>query len=154
MGLVVAAVGGCALAPASVPPTQPPSPPPMLAVVDTPDGQIGLARGDGGSMSLYEVRPDGSNELTHKFESGGTPTVHMVSFGGQTGGGANPIVFGSAPPGTAQVQLADGPVVGSSLESGVYVVVLAVPDLRPDLLRWSFLAGDGSVIAQGTGLRD
>jgi hypothetical protein len=42
----------------------------------------------------------------------------------------------------------------AAVTDGLYVVGLAIRELRPDAVVWSFLGGGDEIIVQGSGIKD
>ena len=147
IGLLVAS---CGFVPSPTPSAGPPSAPPFDVLIETPDGPVGLTR-SGSSIGLYLHSSDGGTYNVTSTPTGSAPTVHLYAQGGETGRQWNTFVFGEAPVGAMAIQ-----VNGSraAVRDGLYVVGLAVRELPPDALVWSFLGVGDGVIAQGSGLRN
>jgi hypothetical protein len=115
---------------------------------------IGVAR-DGARLELFVVDSSGSAELiTSTVESGDAPSVHLSSYGGQTGLAYNTFLFGVAPEGATRFELdPPGTALGGEVFAGTFVVALHERDVPPDQLQWAFLRQDGSVVVEGSGIR-
>jgi hypothetical protein len=141
-------LAGCSLLP--TPSVGPPTAPTFDVGIDTPDGPVGLVRSEN-SIGLYLHSSDGGTYQVTTVPSGSPPTVHLYSQGGATGRQINTFVFGDAPAGAMEV------VVNGSraaVTDGLYVVGLAIRELRPDAVVWSFLGGGDEIIVQGSGIKD
>lgn len=146
------AIGGCS--PLSAP-TESPIPFPILqAAVGTPDGVVGVAHTEP-LLELYLIDGESPHKLTSARESGNRPTVHLLAFGGETNSVYNSFVFGMAPEGATRFSLAPiGSGIGGEIVEDTFVLALMKRDVSPDELNWAFLAADGSVVAEGSGIRD
>jgi hypothetical protein len=136
-------------------PTLPPTPPTFAASVDTPDGRVGVTLANS-TLGLYSVGPGGEITLiTTKQGAAPGATVHLSSYGGQTGLAYNTFVFGLAPAGATRFEIVPaGQALGGEVVEGVFLVALRAKDVTPQQLNWEFISEDGSVIERGSGIRD
>lgn len=144
--LIVALVGACQ----STAPTVSIPLPHVVARVETPDGFAGVARKD---FRLSLILGDGrtASEVSSGEDHPHEATVHLATYGGETGTAMNSYVWGNAPPRAVRVQLSLGGV-GGQVVDGLYVVALPDKEVRPDALRWSFLDAGGRAVEEGTGI--
>ncbi len=135
-------------------PTPPTVAPPVLAVSgDIPDGGVAVAK-DGTTLSLWLADGTGAwTMVTSTEDEGDHATVHLISYGGETGRQTNSFVFGYAPNATASMEVGPGHVA-AFLGQGVYVAALAARDVAPNMLVWTFRDAAGGTIASGTGITD
>ena len=127
----------------------------FLARVQAGDEVIGVVR-VGSSLELFVVDRSGQSEMiTRSNESDTKPTVHLSAFGGHTGLVYNTFVFGTAPDDAARFALTSPTSgLGGDVFGGTFVVALQQRDVAPTDLTWTFLRQDGSVITDGSGIRD
>ena len=145
--LIGALVAGCSLA---TPSGGPPTAPAFNVQITTADGPVGLVRNND-SIELYLQSPDGGTHKVTSTPSASAPTVHLYTEGGDTGRHLNTFVFGDAPAGATAV-IVNG--TRTNVTDGLYVVGLAVSELLPDAVVWSFHGASDQVIAQGSGIKN
>jgi hypothetical protein len=81
------------------------------------------------------------------------PNVYLLSYGGESGLTYNTFVFGRAPAHAARVELAGfAQSLQSPIVAGAFVVALKEKDVSPNDLHWTFLSGNGTVIARGSNI--
>jgi hypothetical protein len=136
-------LSGCALYQAA--PTPAPVPPQLLVSIDTVDGTIGVFRA-AGRLHLWI-----GNDVTSQAETT-PPTVHLISYGGETGLTYNSFVFGTAPPGAVRVELAGFQAIGGDVKGGAYVLAVRDKEVLPTQLNWTFLAAGGAVVLKGSNI--
>jgi hypothetical protein len=112
--------------------------------------QLAVYRAPGDRLGVASVRLRSSGwdvQTLTEVDDDGEVSVHVV---GDPGGSSwRGVVFGHAPPGTAQVRLSVGSV-GGEVREGVWVIGTRLP-LQPEQLSWRFEAADGTILLSGSG---
>jgi hypothetical protein len=121
-----------------------------VGVVDIGSAAVAPRLEPGGHVSIVAVHPrDGrwtASQLTSSPGAPGTDSLHLITWGGATGEDWNTLVFGTAAPGTARVELDGFPDQrGGTVVHGAWVIALRAKDLDPTDLNWRFVDADGSV---------
>ena len=79
-------------------------------------------------------------------------SVHLLSYGGDTGLEWNSFVYGVAPSGAERIAIAVLESSGGKVHGGTWVVAVREKDLAPDDLTWEFLDREGAVVREGHGI--
>ena len=142
------AVAGCAYLVPTPSPEPRPTRPPFVVLTETPDGIVGVAR----DISGLHLWINGS-EVTSNLDQGDPPTIHLITFSGETGMTYNSFVFGLAPPGARTFEVAGQPdPIGGVVQRGTFVIALKAKDLLPQQLNWTFRNPAGDVVARGSNI--
>lgn len=121
------------------------------------DGSGIAARIVTGDVQVVVLSREGSewvaSAITSSKGAAGTHSVHLLSYGGNTGQEWNTLVYGTAQRNVARVTVDgfDRPIGGDAVD-GAWIVVLREKDVVPDQLITSFLGADGSIIELGKGI--
>lgn len=142
---IAAIATACSLALPSPPPR---TPPPFAVAIQTADGPAGLVRTVSG-LDLYVGVDGGSGGPVTGVARASPPTVHLLTFGGETRRFTNSFVFGYAPVGSAAVVVND---VRQPVVDGLYLVALPDSDIPADALSWRFLGPTDAVVLEGRGV--
>ncbi len=154
--LIASLVGGCAVRavdPATLLPVKP------AAVVRLDDGAAAAALARDGRIEVWVARREGGEVRVQSIAGSGGAVplledrVHLASHGGDTGQAWSTLVYGTAEPGTARVQLDGFEGLGGQVVDGAWLIVLREKDVTSAQLHWRFLGSDGSVRREGSGLR-
>jgi hypothetical protein len=130
-------------------PEPPPTLPPFIALAETSEGIVGVAR-DIAGLHLWVY----GFESTHVRPESDPPSIYLISLSGETGQAYNSFVFGLAPPGASTFALAGQPgSIGGSVTHGAFVIALQAKDLLPQQLLWTFSNPAGDIVARGTGIK-
>ena len=126
------------------------------AIVDVEGSAMAPIIGPDGTVSVVAiVHREGAwvaSPLTASRGTTGTDSLHLFTYGGETGAAWNSLVYGSAAPGTERVELAGFPDQrGGRVVAGAWIIALQDKDLAPEDLEWRFIAEDGTV-RTGTGI--
>ena len=112
--------------------------------------QLAVYRAPGDRLGVASVRLRSSGwdvQTLTEVDDDDEVSVHVVGDPG--GSNWRGVVFGHAPPGTAQVRLSVG-AVGGEVRDGVWVIGTRLP-LPPEQLSWRFEAADGTILLSGSG---
>lgn len=126
------------------------------AVVDVGTAAVAPSVGSDGRVSIVAVHQrDGewvATPITASPGRAGTDSVHLFSYGGNTGEAWNSFVFGTVAPGTVRVELSGFPGQrGGTVIAGAWIIALWEKDLSPSDITWRFVNDDGSS-RSGTGI--
>jgi hypothetical protein len=152
LGLVVLVLLGSLVAGCGTVSTATPTAPPSLVTrIETPDGSAGVARINN-ALQLLLFADGGWHPVTHVPDQPGQTTIHLYTYGGDSGRTTNSFVFGDAPPGAAMFRVSlEG--AQERVTSGVFLVALRLKDLTPSELHWTFLKADGTTLSSGSGIQ-
>jgi len=126
------------------------------AVVDVGTAAVAPSVGSDGRVSIVVVHERGgewvATPITSSPGQSGTDSLHLFSYGGNTGEAWNSFVFGTAAPGTVRVEVSGFPDQrGGNVIGGAWIIALREKDLSPPDITWRFISDDGSE-RSGTGI--
>lgn len=106
--------------------------------------QLVLLTRDGSGWSVHVLSSTRAREAQN--------SLHLVTYGGETGAKYNSFVYGTVTSGIARVSLSGMSGIGGDVRSGTYVIALPDKGVTPDQLHWKFFGPDGTVVVQGDGI--
>jgi hypothetical protein len=120
------------------------------AIVDIGGAAVAPMVDAGGTVSIVAIRERAGEwtvtSLTSSPGQPGTDSLHLLSYGGETGDEWNTFAFGTATPGTVRVRIEGFPDQrGGTVVDGGWIIALREKDLGPDGIHWAFEAEDGTV---------
>jgi hypothetical protein len=126
------------------------------AIVRLADDWAVAARRDDANVRVLSLAPERNGNWTAALlasgTGSGTPTVHLISAGGDTGNEWNSYVYGTAPADVSRVRLTGFDGEGGQVVDGAWVLALPDKDVTPADLEWQLLDALGRVVYSGAGI--
>jgi hypothetical protein len=105
---------------------------------------------DGGSVVLTSSA-QGRSDVKTQFTPTGTPAVRFSSFESSAQGVSDLYMYGLAPAGTASVETVPAGTAKGQADGSFLAVIPNQARAALQSIHWRFLAGDGTLLAEGDG---